>query len=74
MQVTETMACIPAQLANAEKLFNVLSKLPAEKQDMVTMVANAFIEGMKAQERSMPTTERQCATCSTYANRSIKPA
>lgn len=41
----------PEQLANAEKMFTALSALPEGKQKTVTMVANAFMEGMKAQEQ-----------------------
>jgi len=40
----------PEQLANAEKMIEALSALPEEKQRTVTMITNAFMEGMKAQE------------------------
>ena len=49
MQVVK--AYTPEQLANAEKMFTALSALPEGKQKTVTMVANAFMEGMKAQEQ-----------------------
>ena len=41
----------PEQLANADYLYTELSALPEDKQRTVTMVANAFMEGMKAQEQ-----------------------
>lgn len=74
MLTTEVKAYTLEQLASAEKMFKALSELSEDKQCTAVMVANAFIEGMKAQERSLPTTEGQCATRSTYANRSIRPA
>lgn len=51
MNTARAKTYTPEQLANAERLFKVLSALPEEKQRTVTMVANAFMEGMKAQER-----------------------
>lgn len=49
-------AYTPEQLANAERLFDALSKLPGDKQNTVAMIANAFLEGMKAQERIIANT------------------
>lgn len=51
MQMARAKTYTPEQLANADHLFKVLSALPEDKQQTVTMVANAFMEGMKAQER-----------------------
>lgn len=51
MKATRENAYTPEQLANAEKMFKLLSALPEEKQNAVAMIANAFMEGMKAQER-----------------------
>lgn len=51
MNVANTKTYTPEQLANAERLFDLLAKLPEDKQCTVTMVANVFMEGMKAQER-----------------------
>lgn len=41
----------PEQLANAEQLVKTLAQLPEDRQSAVTMMANAFIAGMEAQER-----------------------
>ena len=41
----------PEQLANAEKMFDVLAELPKDEQCTVAMIANAFMEGMQAQKR-----------------------
>ena len=51
MQTAKVKNYTPEQLANADYLFKVLSALPEDKQRTVTMVANAFMEGMKAQEQ-----------------------
>lgn len=50
MQTAKTKTYTPDQLANAEKMFTILSALPEDKQKTVIMVANAFMDGMKAQE------------------------
>lgn len=50
MQTAKVKTYTPEQLANADHLFKVLSALPEDKQRTVAMVANAFMEGMKAQE------------------------
>ena len=39
------------QIANAEELAALISKMPAEKQSAVIMMANAFIAGMEANAR-----------------------
>ena len=41
----------PEQLADAEKLAQTLSELPEDQQSTVTMLANAFIAGMEAEQR-----------------------
>lgn len=51
MKATKENAYTPEQLANAEKMFKLLSALPKDKQNTVVMIANTFMEGMKAQER-----------------------
>lgn len=51
MQTAKVKAYTTEQLANADHLFKVLSALPEDKQKAVAMVANAFMEGMKAQEQ-----------------------
>lgn len=48
MQAIKTYT--PEQLENADKMFKTLSALPEDKQRTVTMIANVFMEGMKAQE------------------------
>lgn len=50
MQTTIIKNYTSEQLSNAEKMFKALTTLSEEKQKTVIMVANAFIEGMKAQE------------------------
>ena len=45
----------PEQLADAERLAESLSELPADKQSTVIMMANAFIAGMEAQARLLNT-------------------
>lgn len=50
MKAPRENAYTPEQLANAERMFKVLSALPEDKQNTVAMIANAFMEGMKAQE------------------------
>lgn len=39
----------PAQLANADRMAEFLSRLPEEKRSLTIMAANAFIAGMEAQ-------------------------
>lgn len=51
MQTAKVKTYTPEQLVNADHLFKVLSALPEDKRRTVTMVANAFMEGMKAQEQ-----------------------
>lgn len=51
MKPTNTKTYTQEQLASAERMFDILSKLPEDKRDTVTMMVNAFMEGMKAQER-----------------------
>ncbi len=51
MNTAKTNAYALQRLVNAEKMFAALSALPEGKQQTVTMVANAFMEGMKAQEQ-----------------------
>lgn len=51
MTSSEVKSYSPEQLANAERMIEALSALPEEKQKTVTMITNAFMEGMKAQER-----------------------
>lgn len=51
MNTARAKTYTPEQLANADRLFKVLSALPEDKQRTVTMVTNAFMEGMKAQEQ-----------------------
>lgn len=51
MKATKENAYTPEQLANAETMFKLLSALPEDKQNTVVMIANTFMEGMKAQER-----------------------
>lgn len=51
MNTARAKTYTPEQLANADHHFKVLSALPEDKQRTVTMVANAFMEGMKAQEQ-----------------------
>lgn len=64
MTAAQIKAYTPEQLANADHLFKVLSALPEDKQRTVTMVANAFMEGMKAQERFTATTTTAARTAS----------
>lgn len=51
MQTGKVKTYTPEQLANAETMFKLLSTLPEDKQRIVTLVANVFMEGMKAQEQ-----------------------
>lgn len=41
----------PAQLANADRMAEFLSRLPEKERSLTIMAANAFIAGMEAQER-----------------------
>ncbi len=51
MKMGEAKPYTPEQLANAEKMFDVLAELPKDEQCTVAMIANAFMEGMQAQKR-----------------------
>ena len=39
----------PEQMADAERLAQVLAKVPVERKRLVTMMASAFIAGVEAQ-------------------------
>lgn len=56
MQTIKTYT--PEQLTNAEKMLSSLAALPKDEQRTAIMVANAFIEGMKAQERLTTSEEK----------------
>lgn len=51
MNAARAKTYTPEQLANADHLFKMLSALPEDKQRLTTMVANAFLEGMNAQDK-----------------------
>lgn len=51
MKATEVKTYTPEQLADAEKMFDVITALPKDEQCTVAMIANAFMEGMQAQKR-----------------------
>ena len=51
MKTNEVKTYTPEQLADAEKLFDVITALPKDEQCTVSMIANAFMEGMQAQKR-----------------------
>lgn len=52
MNQSNRKAYTPDQLFSAEQFFKVLAELPKDNQSTVIMMANAFMEGMKAQERA----------------------
>ena len=45
------MAYTPEQLADAEALTRVLASIPPDRRTIITLVTNAFISGMEAQEQ-----------------------
>ena len=47
----DTNISIQCRLSNAEHFMQLLGTLPEEKQAAVVMMANAFLQGMNAQER-----------------------
>ena len=57
MKTNEVKTYTPEQLADAEKLFDVITALPKDEQCTVAMIANAFMEGMQAQKRLPPQNE-----------------
>ena len=52
MNQSKRKAYSPDQLSSADQFFKIFLELPKDNQSTVIMMANAFIEGMKAQERA----------------------
>ena len=50
------------QLESADRLLKMLSALPEDKRRIVVMIANAFMDGMTAQEHLSTTKKDQNAT------------
>lgn len=42
-----------AQVAESNRVYDILASIPAEKKFILALLAGAFIDGMNAQERLM---------------------